>query len=136
MENQLNEVKRMQQLAGILIENQSLDIILDKIYTSGINSLSKNEKNYLDDYSSGKIDLKDPYEEPIINIESARDFFFNVSPPEEFEEYFDEFVDKIENLYGREFLTKSEFKKLYYYLADLEEWDGNEFEENWNEWKD
>jgi hypothetical protein len=125
----------LKEIREVLNEN-TLDIILDKISSSGIDSLSDNERKYLNDYSSGKVDLEDPYKEQTISIENATDYFFNVESPEEFDDYFFEFTDKIKNVYRRDFLTKSEFKKLYFYLADLEDWGSSSFEEDWEEWKD
>ena len=53
MKQQINEIKRMQQLAGIqLNENETItNIILDKIFQSGISSLTSFEKQYLDKIS-------------------------------------------------------------------------------------
>ena len=108
----------MIKLINLLKEN-TLDTILDKMSSSGMDSLSDSEKKYLNDYSSGKVDLDDPYKEPTISIDNATEYFFNVETPEEFDDYFFEFTDKVKNLYLRKFLTKSEFKKLYFYLAEI-----------------
>jgi len=125
----------LKEIREVLNEN-TLDTILDKISLSGMDSLSDSERKYLNDYSSGKVDLEDPYKEQTISIKNATDYFFNVESPEEFDDYFFEFTDKIKNVYRRDFLTKSEFKKLYFYLADLEDWGSSYFEEDWEEWKD
>jgi len=64
MKHQLNEIRRMQQLAGILKENMDedyLNYILEKIFEEGIESLDPEEKQYLDDTSKG-INAKTPDE--------------------------------------------------------------------------
>jgi hypothetical protein len=56
MKQPINEIKRMQQLAGILKENVNedyLNSLLEKIFDNGINSLTSKEKQYLNDISKG-----------------------------------------------------------------------------------
>ena len=65
MKKQINEIRRMKQLAGIkIVENlikednqQLLDTILDKISQEGIESLTLQEKNFLNMFSKGKLDI-------------------------------------------------------------------------------
>jgi hypothetical protein len=68
MKKQINEA-RFQFLAGIITENEYnkilkesaiLDRLLDKISDQGIDSLSFEEKEYLDSYSKGDIDAPAP----------------------------------------------------------------------------
>ena len=64
------EILRMQILAGIITESQYkqlledmevVDRILDKISAQGKDSLTPAEKKYLDDYSKGSTELKEPF---------------------------------------------------------------------------
>ena len=63
------QLLRMQRLAGVITENQYKKLledisivnnILDKISTKGINTLTPEEKNYLDNYFKDKKDLIKP----------------------------------------------------------------------------
>lgn len=63
------QLLRMQRLSGVITENQYKKLlenisivndILDKISTQGVNSLTPEEKNYLDNYSKGEKDLIEP----------------------------------------------------------------------------
>jgi hypothetical protein len=69
MERLNKQLLRMQRLAGVITENEFIKLlenasivnnILDKISSKGINSLTPEEKNYLDNYSKGKKDLIEP----------------------------------------------------------------------------
>jgi hypothetical protein len=53
-------------------DNKRMDFILDKITRFGKNSLSKNEKEYLDSIAKGEVKENEGYNEYIINI--LRDF--------------------------------------------------------------
>jgi hypothetical protein len=84
MKQQINEVKRMQQLAGIqLNENEAItNTILDKISQSGMSSLTDFEKQYLnkisqeEDISSLKMDyLKNVYLEMGYDTADIEDIF-------------------------------------------------------------
>jgi hypothetical protein len=84
MKQQINEVKRMQQLAGIqLNENEAItNTILDKISQSGISSLTDFERQYLnkisqeEDISSLKMDyLKNIYLEMGYDKADIEDIF-------------------------------------------------------------
>ena len=65
----MKEIFRMQFLAGVITESQYkqlseneeiLNRILDKISDQGIDSLTPEEKSYLDKYSKGEKDLESP----------------------------------------------------------------------------
>jgi len=56
MKKLIKEAKRFQELAGIILESTNedyLNFLLEKIFESGIESLSTEEKKYLDDVSQG-----------------------------------------------------------------------------------
>lgn len=123
----------MIKLIEILKENQDVIInqILDKIIQSGYNSLNNKEKTFL-----LKGNGEDPYKEETISIENALRYFTNVEVDQEFMDNLYEYLESVPNLYGRNFLTKSEFKELYFTLTDLEGGDGDYWSEDWEEWKD
>ena len=122
----------MIKLINLLKENQEeiINQILDKIIQNGYNSLNDKEKNFL---SKGY--GEDPYQEETINIENALQYFTNIEIDEKFLDNLEQYIESIPNLYGRNFLTKSEFKELYFILTDLEGGSGDYFDEDWEEWK-
>ena len=77
MKIQLNEIKRMQQLAGILKESETLDKILDKVSAFGLNSLYPDEKKYLDKYSKDDIDNPVPPRYGDLTPTAPSDFTIN-----------------------------------------------------------
>jgi hypothetical protein len=69
------ETLRMQMLAGIITEGrykqlledmEIVDRILDKISSQGKDSLTPEEKKYLDKYSTGERNMKDPSRKEIL----------------------------------------------------------------------
>ncbi len=67
------EFYKMQKLAGLITESQyiklledqtTIDRILDKISAQGIESLTPEEKNYLDKHSKGEKDIPEPSKGP------------------------------------------------------------------------
>jgi hypothetical protein len=66
----MEEILRMQMIAGIITESEYKNLledisiinkILDKISAQGKESLTPQEKNYLDQYSKGEKNLTDPF---------------------------------------------------------------------------
>jgi hypothetical protein len=66
------QISRIQEMMGVINENDKLtNRILDKIYQFGIDSLSKAEKQYLDNKSQ---DIVDDELEDIVSIDSGYEF--------------------------------------------------------------
>ena len=114
------EFLKMQKLAGLITENkfkkllkednqQELDKILDKLSTNGIESLTSSEKNFLDMFSKGKLDVG--------HVMSNNEFlqFLNSNK--------DEIFDEIYSQYGYNSKDISNLKKYYKFikLTDEEE---------------
>ena len=107
MKKPLNEqFRRMQKLAGILNENElkedqnAIDKILDKISISGIESLTPEEKKYL---NTG--------ESPEISLEQDKDYFL-LTP--QVMEYINEKIQEMRN--------KSD-EEQWEYLKEVEYWE-------------
>lgn len=115
------EFFRMQKLAGLITENQfmqlikednqqELDKILDKLFANGIESLTPPEKNFLDMFSKGKLDVG--------HVMSNNEFlqFLNLNK--------DEIFDEIYPQYGYNPEDISNLKKYYEFAQST---DGEEF---------
>jgi hypothetical protein len=82
--NKLFETIKIKKLMGIISENEELDRILDKISNLGINSLTSNERNYLQR-------INNPDEEnETLNININDDLYI--------ENHYDETVDLMNNI--------------------------------------
>ena len=131
----MNEIRRMQQLAGILNENKdTVDIILDKITQHGMDSLTYAEKEYLNKYSKDDKNLEEPYNltkseflyspevisqvEKLLPSQSSN----NVKSPKlkplsiEAQEVIDELPERIKNLFP---LKKGDYQKLDTFMEVL-----------------
>ena len=112
------EFLKMQKLAGLITENkfkkllkednqQELDKILDKLSTNGIESLTSSEKNFLDMFSKGKLDVG--------HVMSNNEFlqFLNSNK--------DEIFDEIYSQYGYNSKDISNLKKYYKFIKLTDE---------------
>ena len=100
------EILRMQMLAGIITESKykqlledeaTLNRILDKISDQGKDSLTPEEKTYLDKYSKGEKDLETPIHNIKLNLpkDINSNEIIDLEPEDEEE---DPFTDLIEEL--------------------------------------
>ena len=122
----------MQKLAGLITESQYkklledqnvIDRILDKISAQGKDSLTPSEKEYLDKYSKGKINIEEPYIDNNIP-EDIKEYLYNLIDfhlPEDVEEgdVFEEILKNDEfgneEFYGKEDVQM--FKKSHKYIS-------------------
>lgn len=115
------EFFKMQKLAGLITENQwrqlikennqqELDKILDKLLANGVESLTSSEKNFLDMFSKGKLDIG--------HVMSNDEFlqFLNSNK--------DEIFDEIYSQYGYNSEDVANLKKYYEFAPST---DGEEF---------
>jgi hypothetical protein len=63
-----------EEIRKVLNEDKTADRILDKIRSQGMDSLTKLEKDYLKDFSLGKTNLIDPYDEENIRLNEKKSF--------------------------------------------------------------
>ena len=71
-----SDVRRIikEEISKVLSEDKTVDRILDKISSQGKDSLTKLEKDYLENYSLGKTNLIDPYDEETIRLNEKKSF--------------------------------------------------------------